>query len=124
MPKLVVLNQGHHATIQDLGRHHCAQFGLSPGGVSDLHAHCWGQKLLGNPSTNASVEILLGRIKLRAVGDIDAVLTGADCRAINAELYNPQQPQDSKLKVGNNVRFEAIDKREFISLGGKICPNW
>ncbi|USE01235.1 biotin-dependent carboxyltransferase [Vibrio sp. SCSIO 43133] len=84
MPKLVVLNQGHHATIQDLGRHHCGQFGLSPGGVSDLHAHCWGQKLLGNPPTNASIEILLGRIKLRAVGDIDAVLTGADCRAINA----------------------------------------
>ncbi|MDA0109441.1 5-oxoprolinase subunit PxpB [Vibrio sp. La 4.2.2] len=40
------------------------------------------------------------------------------------ELYNPQKPQDSKLKVGNNVRFEAIDKQEFISLGGKICPNW
>ncbi len=41
MPKLVVINQGHHTTIQDLGRYHCSHIGLSQGGVSDLHAHCW-----------------------------------------------------------------------------------
>lgn len=123
MPNLVVLNQGHHATIQDLGRHHCAQFGLSPGGVSDLHAHCWGQKLLGNPSTNASIEILLGRIKLRAIGDVDAVLTGADCRAINAtrSIVLPQW-QPFRLRDGEELHLSTPRQglRTYLSVQGEF----
>lgn len=81
MSALVVINNGHHVTTQDLGRRNASRYGLTQGGAADWHAHCWGQKLLGNPMTATSLEILLGRVKFRAQRDLVLALTGADCHA-------------------------------------------
>lgn len=81
MGRLVVINDNHHITTQDLGRFGASKYGLTQGGAADLHAHCWGQKLLGNTMSSTSLEILLGRAKFRAEGDMTLVLTGADCNA-------------------------------------------
>ncbi|MGF1774165.1 biotin-dependent carboxyltransferase family protein [Vibrio wakamikoensis] len=88
MSALVVINAGHHVTTQDLGRPNASHYGLTQGGAADWHAHCWGQKLLGNPMTATSLEIVLGRIKFRANQDLTLVLTGADCLA---EVHSPQR---------------------------------
>ncbi|CAH0525120.1 biotin-dependent carboxyltransferase family protein [Vibrio hippocampi] len=78
---LVIVSAGHHLTLQDLGRYRVSRFGLSQGGAADLHAHCWGQKLLGNPCHTASIEIVLGKAQFRASADMTIVMTGADCDA-------------------------------------------
>lgn len=88
MSALVVINTGHHVTTQDLGRTNAAHYGLTQGGAADWHAHCWGQKLLGNPMIATSLEIVLGRVKFRANQDLTLVLTGADCLA---ERHSPQR---------------------------------
>ncbi|MBY6197606.1 5-oxoprolinase subunit B family protein [Vibrio hangzhouensis] len=39
-------------------------------------------------------------------------------------FYDPLAPQNSLLKVGDKVKFEPIDKQEYLKLGGQICQNW
>lgn len=89
MPTLVIINPGHLCLVQDLGRFNVAQFGLSQGGVCDLHAHCWGQKALGNPITNSSIEILFGHAQFLATDTITMILTGADCQAMITPSLQP-----------------------------------
>ncbi len=81
MHGLVVLSPGMQATIQDLGRFGAAQWGLSQGGAADLHAHCWGHWLLDQPSSNPSLEIVLGNARFQALDTLHLAITGADCKA-------------------------------------------
>ncbi|MCJ2375690.1 biotin-dependent carboxyltransferase family protein [Vibrio sp. ZSDZ34] len=81
MHGLVVLSPGMLATVQDLGRFGAAQWGLSQGGAADLHAHCWGQWLLEQPSSNASIEIVFGNARFQALDTLQLAITGADCNA-------------------------------------------
>ncbi|MBY6197605.1 biotin-dependent carboxyltransferase family protein [Vibrio hangzhouensis] len=121
MSELVIVNQNHHVTFQDIGRYHCARYGLSQGGAADLLAHCWGQKLLGNSVHATSLEILLGRVKLRAIGDLVLVLTGADCNAGNATTGNHIAPwQPFSLNNGEELHL-GIPKsglRSYLSVAG------
>ncbi|MFA0440681.1 hypothetical protein BCU70_14180 [Vibrio sp. 10N.286.49.C2] len=89
MPALVIINPGHLCLVQDLGRFNVGQFGLSQGGACDLHAHCWGQKALGNPITNSSIEILFGHAQFQATDTITMILTGADCQAVTTPSLQP-----------------------------------
>jgi allophanate hydrolase len=64
--------------IQDLGRYGVARHGLSAGGPADLHAHCWANQLLDNPSNASVLEITMGNASFLALDDILMSLTGAD----------------------------------------------
>ncbi|WP_112480470.1 biotin-dependent carboxyltransferase family protein [Vibrio variabilis] len=125
MSALVVINAGHHVTTQDLGRPNASHYGLTQGGAADWHAHCWGQKLLGNPMTATSLEIVLGRVKFRANQDLTLVLTGADCLA---EVHSPQhivakQVQSWRpfsLKKGQELHLKVPRSgcRSYLSVSG------
>ncbi|WP_165311197.1 biotin-dependent carboxyltransferase family protein [Vibrio ziniensis] len=78
MNGLQVISSGMLSLIQDLGRFGVANHGLSVGGAADLHAHCWANKLLENP-TNASVlEITMGNASFMALEDTLLSITGAE----------------------------------------------
>jgi biotin-dependent carboxylase-like uncharacterized protein len=125
MSALVVINAGHHVTTQDLGRPNVSHYGLAQGGAADWHAHCWGQKLLGNPIMATSLEIVLGRIKFRANQDLTLVLTGADCLA---EVHSPQRIvaehvqswRPFRLKKGQELHLKVPRSgcRSYLSVSG------
>jgi biotin-dependent carboxylase-like uncharacterized protein len=77
MSKLEVTQAGILSQFQDLGRFGAAQLGLSQGGASDLHAHCWANRLLGNSVDACVLEILMGTTSFIAHSDTLAALTGA-----------------------------------------------
>ncbi|PNI02155.1 biotin-dependent carboxyltransferase family protein [Vibrio diazotrophicus] len=78
MSGLQVMSSGMLSLIQDLGRYGVAHHGLSTGGPADLHAHCWANQLLDNPSNTSVLEITLGNASFLALDDILMSLTGAD----------------------------------------------
>lgn len=78
---LEVVNPGFLCLIQDLGRQGAAHLGLSAGGPADLHAFCWGNRLLGNPANAAGIEITLGQASFRALQNITIALTGTEMQA-------------------------------------------
>ncbi len=77
MNGLKLLSSGMLSLIQDLGRTGVAHLGLSVGGPVDLHAHCWANRLVGNSSDTATVEITMGNIAFEALSDVTMSLTGA-----------------------------------------------
>lgn len=72
-----VINPGIQTTIQDVGRRGHGSIGVTQAGAVDEFAFHWSNKLLGNPYNTNALEIALGGLKLKAVGSIDFVLTGA-----------------------------------------------
>lgn len=78
MSGLQVMSSGMLSLIQDLGRYGVARHGLSAGGPADLHAHCWANQLLDNPSNASVLEITMGNASFLALDDILMSLTGAD----------------------------------------------
>lgn len=80
MSGLQVMSSGMLSLIQDLGRYGVARHGLSAGGPADLHAHCWANQLLDNPSNASVLEITMGNASFLAHDDILMSLTGADTK--------------------------------------------
>lgn len=77
MNALLTVKPGMQTLIQDTGRFHAAQIGLSCGGPMDLHAYCWANRLLGNPMSSPALEITLGNACFKALKDCWLALTGA-----------------------------------------------
>lgn len=78
---LHVIEPGIVSLIQDLGRTGVAQHGLSVGGPMDLHAFCWANYLVGNPSNTATLEITMGNAAFKAIHNVTLSLCGADLSA-------------------------------------------
>ncbi|WP_148862929.1 5-oxoprolinase subunit C family protein [Marinobacter fonticola] len=92
MTTLRVTKPGLRATLQDEGRQHSQHLGLAPGGVADLHAWHWANKLLDNPPHGACVEVLLGQFEAIAEGSLSIAVTGASTQAcINGEAVGNWQ---------------------------------
>ena len=68
-------------TVQDEGRRGLGAIGVGSSGAADLGAYRLGERLVGNPPGAAALEITLGQVELRAVGDHTVALTGAPCPA-------------------------------------------
>ncbi len=81
MSGLQVMSAGMLTLIQDLGRFGVAQHGLSTGGPTDMHAHCWANKLLGNSIQSSVLEITMGNAAFMALEDMQLSLTGAETLA-------------------------------------------
>ncbi len=58
-PALSVLSPGFLTTVQDPGRYHCAEWGISPAGAADCVALRLGNLLVGNPPDCAGLEMTL-----------------------------------------------------------------
>jgi len=80
-PQAVVHRPGPYCTVQDMGRRSGRRAGLAPGGAMDQRAYLWANRLLGNDSDDAALEITLGGLVLRFDVETSIALTGADCAA-------------------------------------------
>ena len=68
------------ATVQDLGRPGLAALGVGRSGAADAGALRLANRLLGNPEEAAAIEVVLGRLGVRACGGgLYVALTGAPC---------------------------------------------
>lgn len=76
-----VTNAGLQTLIEDLGRPRLSAIGVSRSGAFDRRALRQGNALVGNDSGAAGLEILAGRINLRAEADHVIALTGATAGA-------------------------------------------
>ena len=76
-PGLEVVAVGPLALIEDLGRRGLGALGVPTGGAADRAAHRLANRLVGNPEEAATVEVLLGGLRLRAHTDVLVAATGA-----------------------------------------------
>ncbi|GAA1609540.1 biotin-dependent carboxyltransferase family protein [Catellatospora bangladeshensis] len=74
---LEVIAPGPLATVQDLGRFGYAQLGVSRSGALDPAALRLANRLVGNPETDAALELTYGGTVLRAHAPLWCALTGA-----------------------------------------------
>ena len=78
---LEVLNAGPLTLVQDLGRVGLAAVGVGRSGAADRGAFRLGARLLAQPYTAAALEVTLGRLSVRANGNLMLALTGAPAPA-------------------------------------------
>lgn len=74
---LEVTAVGPLALVEDLGRRGLGALGVPTGGAADRAAHRLANRLVGNPEDAATVEVLLGGLRLRARTDLLVAVTGA-----------------------------------------------
>jgi allophanate hydrolase subunit 2 len=117
-PLFRVLKSASEATVQDLGRRQCMQDGVAPGGVMDLHAHAWANRLLGQSIGNPSIEVTLGMFKVEALVECVIALTGANLNAsLNGRAVDPWRTYH--LKPSDVLEFTSPKQglRAYIGLG-------
>lgn len=73
-----VLRVGVHVTIQDLGRHQYRHLGIPVSGAMDQLAYQIGNILIANKRDVASIEIAIGGTTLKALRDMNIVITGGN----------------------------------------------
>lgn len=76
---LTVLAAGPLTLFVDEGRPGYAAVGVSASGAADRTSYRLANRLVGNPSGAAAVEITLGGLALRAASSCLVAVTGADC---------------------------------------------
>ena len=74
---IVVEATGPLATVQDLGRPGLSHLGVSPSGAADRTAHRLANRLVGNPESDATIEVTLGGLTVRATATHWVAVTGA-----------------------------------------------
>lgn len=77
--KLEVVRPGFSTTVQDLGRPGHAALGVSRSGAADRGSFELANRLVGNPSGAAALEVTLGGLVLRASSVTTVAVTGASC---------------------------------------------
>nr|WP_159063662.1 biotin-dependent carboxyltransferase family protein [Thaumasiovibrio occultus] len=123
---LEVIKPGVSSTIQDLGRFNAAQYGLSQGGPADLHAFCWGNFLLGNPTNAAQIEITNGGFQALSHCEGFIAVTGA---AVTLTINGVPLPTWSahKVKIGDQLKLSHAKQGNFAYLavsGGFDTPRY
>ena len=77
MRKLSILQTGPLCTVQDRGRSGHAPIGVGRSGAADILAHDAANRLVGNSSQAATLEVTFGGLALRAEFDTVVAVTGA-----------------------------------------------
>jgi len=106
---LVVKKAGLFTQLQDRGRFHQAQQGLSQGGFCDELAAHWANYLLANSPDAPLLEISFGQAEFEACCDMMLSLTGAPMSArvkrLSGQLISQQNNRSFLLKRGETLIF-------------------
>lgn len=97
MRTLTVVEARQGALVQDLGRPGYAALGVPPSGALDTRALRFGNRLLGNPEGAPGIEVLLGRITLRAEAPVTVAVTGAEVRVPRHGMDVPVYLREGEL---------------------------
>ena len=115
-----VLHPGIYSSIQDRGRIGFSKFGVPQSGAMDMYSYQFGNSLLRNPTSSASIEITFGLAKFSFLKDATICITGANFSPkINEKLVDMNTV--IKMKKGSVLSFgeRKYGVRTYISvLGG------
>ena len=90
MSSLSIIQPGLQSSVQDAGRFGYQQIGITQSGAIDGFAYRLGQRLVGNKTPCAALELSYGGVSVRADTDCDIALTGAQSPAyIHAKTLLP-----------------------------------
>lgn len=121
MRALTVLRTGPLCTVQDRGRPGHASIGVGRSGAADLLSHDAANRLVGNNSHAATLEVTFGGLKLRAEFDALVAVTGAHatCRIDGTEqgLHST-----SMIRAGQELELSAPTwgLRSYLAVRGGI----
>lgn len=74
---LVVEAVGPLVLVEDLGRPGYGPLGISTSGALDRRAHRLANRLVGNPESAATLEVLMGGLRVRAAAELTVAVSGA-----------------------------------------------
>ncbi|MCB1254404.1 MAG: biotin-dependent carboxyltransferase family protein [Austwickia sp.] len=100
---LRVIAPGARTLIEDLGRPGLAALGVSPSGAADGGAHRLANRLLGNPESAATLEVLAGGLVLEAQAATVVAVTGAP---VGVRIGGIPAPFAAPVFVGAGQRLE------------------
>jgi len=114
-----VIRPGVLSLVQDLGRFGYQHLGLTNGGAADEHAFLWANRLLGNASNSATVEVCFGGLALQAEVSTRIALTGADLQArLNGEPLVPWQTYGVRAGDRLHLGHSKTGVRAYLAVAG------
>jgi 5-oxoprolinase (ATP-hydrolysing) subunit C len=122
MRAITLIRVGPGVTVQDQGRRGLLAMGLSRGGALDLLALAEGAALLGQPQTEAALEIAGSFLTLTTDAPLRIALTGAEMRATcdgAALVWNASH------RIAKGARLDLTASAggvSYLSFGGGIDP--
>ena len=119
---LEVLAPGFLTLVQDLGRFGFASIGVGPSGAADRGAFQLGARLLAQPYSAAALEVTFGGLSVRARGNVQLALTGAQApAAVNDHAVGylgPYTLADGQILTLGNPQ---VGLRTYLSVRGGIA---
>jgi len=118
---LEILSPGPLPTVQDLGRYGFGRYGVPPSGALDSFSLRVANVLVGNPETEAGIEITLMGLKVRVLTDLVVALCGGDLQP-----YLNDKPLDmwrsQMVRKGDTLFLKAprTGCRAYLAIGGGI----
>lgn len=97
---LTVVSPGPLTTVQDEGRRGQAALGIGRSGACDRASYRRANRLLGNQSGAAVLEVTFGGLVLRADAPVTVVTTGAPCAGGGAHDAPVTLPAGGELRLG------------------------
>ncbi|AOM81870.1 Allophanate hydrolase 2 subunit 2 [Salisediminibacterium beveridgei] len=108
-------------TVQDLGRHGYRHLGFPLSGAVDPLAHRYANHIVGNPGSDATLEITMGGLKMEVLEPHLIAVTGAD---LDATINQNPFPLWKAVKVqqGDQLRFRGPVHgiRSYLAVSGGI----
>ncbi len=122
MNALVVLQAGPNTLVQDLGRPGLAHLGMGAAGAMDRAALALANRLVGNPSDAAGLEILFGNASFATDEDTWIAVTGA-WGSVTAGGREVQPHTATMLAAGETLLFgqAANGIRYYLAVRGGIA---
>jgi biotin-dependent carboxylase-like uncharacterized protein len=116
-----VLKAGVLSTIQDLGRPNYLEYGVSRNGALDEYSHHIANWLVGNPKSNATIEVTQVGPSLEFTEDHTVAVAGA---SFELTLNDSPCPMNTTLhlKAGDVLTFGKLlsGARAYIAIAGEI----
>jgi biotin-dependent carboxylase-like uncharacterized protein len=121
-----LLKTGPLVTIQDAGRVGYSHLGLTEGGAMDYRSYAIANRLVGNSTNSAALEITLGGVEFECQSPVTIALTGAFCpMTINDQpkaLWQTHQVTNGDRIV---IGFAALGVRAYLAISGGIkSESW
>ncbi len=118
-----ILKPGLQTTVQDLGRHGWAHYGISPSGAADPYSCRMANAILGNSPTTACLEITLLGPELRFEEDVQLSLYGAEIQVeIDGKLmpFGASFGEPFDIKKGQLLRLGTTQNgaRTYLAVQG------
>ncbi|MGL5811212.1 MAG: biotin-dependent carboxyltransferase family protein [Nocardioides sp.] len=118
-PALRVRETGPYAAFQDLGRRGYRELGVGRSGAFDLRQHRLANRLVGNAESAASIELVLGGLRLVALTSVTIAVTGAP-GPVWCDTRPVATHQALSMPAGTEIRIGVPDHglRRYVTVRG------